>query len=257
MRPVPRRLSHGEEATLVEHLDELRHRLFIMLGAILVGVIVAFAFHGHILHWLNAPLPKWIDKPLTLSVSEPFMTSLWVSLYAGVLLAMPVILWQVWAFFVPAMEDQHSRALAWYTLLATILLVGGVFFGYFVALPAAVHFLTNYDHALLQRAAPGEGLLRVHDDGDGRDGDRVRAADLRAGGRPHGDRLDQDPAQQPAHRLLRRRDHRGRCCRGSTRSRRRSRLSRSIILYELTIWLCVLTDRRAARHAEVASIGES
>jgi Sec-independent protein secretion pathway component TatC len=74
MRPVPRRLSHGEEATLVEHLDELRHRLFIMLGAILVGVTVAFVFHKHILHWLNAPLPSWIDKPITLSVSEPFMT---------------------------------------------------------------------------------------------------------------------------------------------------------------------------------------
>ena len=55
MRLVPRRLRHGEEATLVEHLGELRARLFIVLGAILVAFIVTYVFHGHILDWLNRP----------------------------------------------------------------------------------------------------------------------------------------------------------------------------------------------------------
>ncbi len=255
MRPVPRRLSHGEEATLVEHLDELRHRLFIMLGAVLVGVIVAFAFHGHILHWLNAPLPKWIDKPLTLSVSEPFMTSLWVSLYAGLLLAMPVILWQVWAFFVPAFEEQHTRTLAWYTLLATILLVAGVFFGYFVALPAAVHFLTNYDHAyfnvqlrardyyafttmvmvamaivfelpIFVLAAVRMGIVSTNTLRRNRRLGYFIVAII-AVALPGVDPITTTIEAVPL-----------------------------VILYELTIWLCVFTDRRAARATEVASIGE-
>jgi len=54
---LPRRLGHGEEASLVEHLDELRTRLIICLVALSVGFAVAFAFHAHLIHWLNQPLP--------------------------------------------------------------------------------------------------------------------------------------------------------------------------------------------------------
>ena len=57
MSVLPRRLGHGEEATLVEHLGELRTRLIICLGALAAGFAVAYGFHGRILHWLNAPLP--------------------------------------------------------------------------------------------------------------------------------------------------------------------------------------------------------
>ena len=104
MRRLPRRLGYGEEATLVEHLEELRWRLFIMLGAVAVGTIVAFAFHGHILDWLNRPLPLDRRRPVTLGVAEPFTVSLTVSVYAGFLLALPVVLWQLWSFFAPAFE---------------------------------------------------------------------------------------------------------------------------------------------------------
>ena len=57
MPRLPRRLGHGEEATLVEHLEELRWRLFVVIGAVTVTTIVAFVFHAHILDWLNRPLP--------------------------------------------------------------------------------------------------------------------------------------------------------------------------------------------------------
>ena len=57
MRPVPRRLRHGEEATLVEHLGELRARIFIMLLAVVAAFVVTYTFHGRILNWLNRPLP--------------------------------------------------------------------------------------------------------------------------------------------------------------------------------------------------------
>src|SRR5262245_46077136 len=94
---LPRRLSHGEEATLVEHLDELRTRLFVMLGALGVAFVVCFAFHERIVEWLTEPLPD--DKKLvTFGVTEPFTTSVKVSLIAAFALALPVILYQAWSF---------------------------------------------------------------------------------------------------------------------------------------------------------------
>ncbi len=145
---LPRRLSHGEEATLVEHLEELRQRLFVCLGALIAGAIVGFIFHAQIIHWLILALPHQHQQLLTLSPGEPFMTSMWVSVYAGFLLALPVILWQLWGFLIPAFDPGHERMLKWFVMLATALLVAGVAFGYLVALPRATAFLTNYDNSI-------------------------------------------------------------------------------------------------------------
>jgi sec-independent protein translocase protein TatC len=142
---LPRRLRHGEEATLVEHLDELRKRLFVCLGALAVAVAVAFVFRGHLLHWMNAPLPPGKGNPITLSPAEPFLTSMKVSLLAGVALALPILLWQLWSFLAPAVDPHAERTVLLFVLLATGLLVAGVSFGYWVVLPKAVHFLTNFD----------------------------------------------------------------------------------------------------------------
>jgi sec-independent protein translocase protein TatC len=146
VRP-PRRLGHGEEATLVEHLEELRQRLFMCIGAVLAGFIVAFVFHRHLIHWLELELPPGRRHLTTLTIGEPFMTSLWLSVYAGFLLALPVVIWQAWAFFLPAFDASHERMLRIFVVIATALLVVGVLFGYYIALPKAAHFLTNYDKA--------------------------------------------------------------------------------------------------------------
>ncbi len=148
MRLVPRRLRHGEEATLVEHLGELRSRLVLSVLALAIGFTVAYVFHGNLIHWLNQPLPPARRHPITFGVAEPFLTSVTVSVFAGFLLALPVILWQIWSFFAPAMVESTQRIIAGFVLLATALLAGGIAFGYWIALPAAVHFLTNYDNNL-------------------------------------------------------------------------------------------------------------
>ena len=147
MSVLPRRLRHGEEATLVEHLGELRARLFVSIVALAVGFGVAYAFHGRLLHWLNRPLPPHLDKPVTFSPIEPFATSIVVSLWAGLLLALPVVLWQLWAFLAPAFEEGRQRSMVVLVTFATVLALGGVLFGYYVILPPAIHFLTNYDSA--------------------------------------------------------------------------------------------------------------
>jgi sec-independent protein translocase protein TatC len=141
---LPRRLSHGEEATLVEHLDELRSRLFIALGALAVAFVVCFAFHERIVRWLTEPLPD--DRKLvTFGVTEPFTTSVKVSLIAAFALALPVLLYQAWSFLAPAMEEHTQRVVSLFVLAGTLLFVAGVSFGYFIVLDQALEFLTNYD----------------------------------------------------------------------------------------------------------------
>jgi sec-independent protein translocase protein TatC len=148
VRRLPRRLRPGEEATLTEHLDELRSRLIIALTAITAGFIVAYVFHDDLIRSLEHALPEERRKLITLGVAEPFLTSIWVSLWAGLGLALPVVLWQVWSFLAPAMAENTQRVVAIFVAAASALFVCGVLFGYYLALPASVHFLTNFDESL-------------------------------------------------------------------------------------------------------------
>src|SRR5438046_7747280 len=132
MKRLPRRLGHGEEATLVEHLEELRQRIFVCLGALLVGFIATYAIHRHLLNWLNKPLPKHVGKPITLGVAEPFLTVMKISLFGAVIIAAPVLLWQLWSFLAPAIDSGTERRIRAFVGIATVLLAGGIVFGYFV-----------------------------------------------------------------------------------------------------------------------------
>ena len=144
MRP-PRRLRHGEEATLVEHLDELRSRILISLATLVVGAIVAFAFQHWLLHVLVQPLPPKRRHLTTLGVAEPFLVTFKLCIWAGLGLAFPVVLWQIWGFFAPAVAERSQRLVAAFVAFSSALLVGGVVFAYYVVLPAALKFLTSYN----------------------------------------------------------------------------------------------------------------
>lgn len=143
MARPPRRLAHGDEVTLVEHLGELRARLIIALLAIAVAFGVTYGFHHRLLQWLNGPLNG--KKPITIGVAEAFMTSVTVALYAAFAIALPVILWQIWSFLAPAFERQHQRLVARLVIFSTVLFVCGGAFGRYVVMPPAVHFLINFD----------------------------------------------------------------------------------------------------------------
>jgi len=144
---VPRKVkpvSHDERLTLVEHLDELRTRLMIAGFAVIVAFAVA-AWQNHaILEILNDPLPGG-QKPITLSPTEPFLTTITLSLYAGILLAMPVVLYQAYAFVLPAFSPTERRVALPLLLMVPFLFVAGVLFCYFVVLPGAITFLLNFN----------------------------------------------------------------------------------------------------------------
>jgi len=146
---LPRRLRHGEEATLVEHLGELRARLLIGLLALAPAFAVAFAFQDRLVKWLARPLPN--DKDIiTLGVIEPFTTAVKVSLAAAVAVTLPILLYQLWAFLAPAIEESVQRVVAVFATLATLLFAGGVAFSYFIVLPRALDFLTNFNEDVFE-----------------------------------------------------------------------------------------------------------
>jgi sec-independent protein translocase protein TatC len=148
-RIVPRRLSTAEEATLVEHLGELRHRLLICIIAIVPAFVVAYIFHGTLIERLKDLLPE--GTPLvTLGVTEPFMTALKVSFYASLAIVLPILLWQIWSFLAPAVDESVQRAMSYLVLLGTTLFLVGVAFCYFIVLPKALQFLVNYDTELYE-----------------------------------------------------------------------------------------------------------
>lgn len=143
-RLIPRRLGEGEEAELVDHLGELRHRLFVALGAFVPAFALAFAFHGRLVAALRAPLPDG-RRLVTLGVTEPFTVSVKVSVVAALALVLPVLLWQAWAFVAPAVDRATRRAIGALVALGTTLFAAGSLFAYVVVLPRALDFLTTFD----------------------------------------------------------------------------------------------------------------
>ena len=148
-----RRLPREAEATLVEHVEELRRRLIVTVAAVAVTTAAAFTVHGRILDLLAGPLPPAHRHLTTLGVAEPFSVSLGVSLSAGLVLALPVLLWQVWVFFAPALDAKAERRTLGLAAFGLVLAAAGLAFGYGIVLPRAVHWLTSFD--------PGHFLILI------------------------------------------------------------------------------------------------
>jgi sec-independent protein translocase protein TatC len=140
IRPV----SHEDRLTVIEHLDELRWRLIISVVAFTIALALCFWQNHFILDLLDDPLPG-NQRPLTLGVAEPFMTTLTVSAYAALLLSLPMILYQLYAFVLPAFSPVERRVALPLLMMVPFLFIGGVVFGYYVVLPAAVKFLLNFN----------------------------------------------------------------------------------------------------------------
>jgi sec-independent protein translocase protein TatC len=133
--------------TVVEHLGELRKRVVISLLAIVAGVVACFIAKDWLFEVLKRPL-RGVDglepELVTLSPAEPFMTVLKVAIYAGFLLALPIVFYQFWAFIMPALYERERRRVLPYVLFTTVLFLSGVVFAYFVVLPVGLRFLVGY-----------------------------------------------------------------------------------------------------------------
>jgi sec-independent protein translocase protein TatC len=137
-------INFEDRLSLVEHLEELRARLIVSIATFGVAFGLCFWQNHLILDLVNRPLPEG-KLPITFGVAEPFMTTLTVSAYAAILLSLPVILYQAYAFLLPAFSPRQQRTVLPLLLLVPFLFAAGVVFSYFVVLPAAIKFLLNFN----------------------------------------------------------------------------------------------------------------
>lgn len=130
---------------LMGHLTELRKRITYVAIVVVVFVIAAFIEHNRVLGVLMWPLRNTGHQQLTtLGVTEAFMTVLKVSIYAGLICAIPFILYQFWAFILPGLYENEKRNTIPYVALTTVLFLGGITFGYFIVLPVGLRFMIGY-----------------------------------------------------------------------------------------------------------------
>ncbi|MGI9081423.1 MAG: twin-arginine translocase subunit TatC [Thermoleophilaceae bacterium] len=138
-------IEHEQRLALVDHLDELRSRL--ILCAIAFGVTFSLtAWQNHrVLEIVNKPLPENLPEPITFGVTEPFTTTLTNAAYFGILLALPFLLYQLYAFILPAFSPKERRVATPLLLMVPVLFIAGVVFCYFVVLPPATDFLLDFN----------------------------------------------------------------------------------------------------------------
>jgi sec-independent protein translocase protein TatC len=128
--------------SLIDHLDELRKRIIISVIAIFVAMVGCFIAKEWILEILVMPIEG--RELITLSPTESFMTVFKVVAYAGLIVAAPVIIYQVWAFVAPGLKSKEKRVVLYATIFTTILFFAGIFFAWMFVLPRGLDFLLNY-----------------------------------------------------------------------------------------------------------------
>jgi sec-independent protein translocase protein TatC len=139
LKPV----SHDDRLTVVEHLDELRTRIVVSLAAFGVALALCFWQNHTLLHWLNKPLHG--KQPITFGVAEAFTTTLTVTAYAALVLSLPIVLYQLYAYVLPAFTPREARVAKPLLLMIPFLFICGAVFGYFLVVPAATKFLLHFN----------------------------------------------------------------------------------------------------------------
>jgi len=143
--PRLRPIEHEARLTLVDHLGELRTRIMIAVGAFVLASGVCWWQNHLVLEIVYRPLPNNIPEPITFGVTEPFTTTLSNSAYFGLLIALPVILYQFYAFVLPAFSPKERRVATPLIAMVPFLFIGGVAFCYFVVLEPATDFLLSFN----------------------------------------------------------------------------------------------------------------
>jgi sec-independent protein translocase protein TatC len=137
-------IGHEDRLTLVEHLTELRTRIVISIVAFGVALGLCLWQNHLLLRIVNDPLPKTFE-PITLGVAEPFTTTLTVAAYFAILISLPVLLYELYAFVLPAFAPEEKKVALPLLLMVPFLFVAGAVFAYFVIIPAALKFLLAFN----------------------------------------------------------------------------------------------------------------
>jgi sec-independent protein translocase protein TatC len=136
-----------DKMPLTSHLEELRKRLVRILIAVGIAFLGCFAFKEEIFRIVAQPLISVLppgSHMVYTGLPEAFFTYIKVSLYAGIFVASPVVLYQVWKFISPGLFPKEKKFVAPFVITSTMLFIGGVCFGYFLVLPSAYKFFLEF-----------------------------------------------------------------------------------------------------------------
>jgi sec-independent protein translocase protein TatC len=139
-----RPISHEDELNIVGHLDELRSRIIICAAFFVAALTVCFVFNHELLNLINAPL-HGEHQPVTFGVSEAFMTTITVCAYGAIVLTLPMLLYEAYAFLAPVASPDQRQVAGPLLLMVPFLFVAGALFAYLVVVPAALKFLLNFN----------------------------------------------------------------------------------------------------------------
>jgi sec-independent protein translocase protein TatC len=148
MRRRIKKVGHGDRVDLTGHLDELRSRVVVSIAAFGVALGLCFWQNKLILEFVSVPLDG--KELLTLGVAEPFTVTLTLAAYAGILLALPVVLYQIYAFVLPAFSRDEKKVALPLMLMVPVLFIAGAAFAFTVVVPAALDFLLNFNEDQFQ-----------------------------------------------------------------------------------------------------------
>lgn len=136
-----------EKLPITEHLEELRKRIIYCLIAVAAGFVVCYLFSKQLFDLLSYPLASKLPEGSTFiftNVTEAFFTYLKLSFFAGIFVASPVIIFQVWRFIAPGLYQHEAKYAVPFVLLSTIFFVGGSLFAYYLVFPIAFNFFVGY-----------------------------------------------------------------------------------------------------------------
>jgi sec-independent protein translocase protein TatC len=138
-----KRVRPDDELTLVEHLDELRTRLIVSISVLVIAVSACYYENHRLYHLLTAPIHH--RHLVTFSPSEAFFNAVTISVYGGLLISLPVLSYQLYAYVIPAFSHDSQRTIKPMLLMVPGLFLIGVVFGWYVVIPPALHFLTSFN----------------------------------------------------------------------------------------------------------------
>ena len=140
----------SDKMPFMEHLGELRVRIVRSLIGLLVGLGIALPFSQKIVDYLARPVQATGNTLVFLALTEAFWVQMKVAVIAGLFIAAPAILWQVWRFVAPGLHDHERKYAAPFVIVGSLLFLGGGAFSLKVATPFAIQFLLSYSRPGLQ-----------------------------------------------------------------------------------------------------------
>ncbi len=139
-----------DELTVVEHLEELRRRIIVAISALIAASCLSFPFASRILTIIQSPSAGLIDKLAFFSPQEALVVHVKISVCTGIVISMPVLLYEIWAFLSPALENKRKVHVVAFLTASMCAFIAGSAFGFFVIIPPVLRFLLGFSNSALE-----------------------------------------------------------------------------------------------------------